>query len=357
MSDKNKEYKVYTAGPVGPNEIKESNEEKLGDIIRSAAFASTVASTILAGATGTSTYSQYFDEAFDLTTSKKIGVIYGEIEKLRKEVDEKAVELKKSKVEENTKTKIIKELERKIDELTEKTELSFLLARVNERAKNYLIRSDEFRKQFLDKKEYNVYVMSVDIRRSTELMLKACTHLQFANFISTLCGDLEKIVKDHYGVFDKFTGDGILAFFPDFYSGDDAGYYVISAADKSHKIFHKRYKEFRSSFTSILNNIGLGIGIDYGIAHMVQMAGGLTVVGIPVVYACRLSGAHAGTTLLNQAAYDKISQKFSKYCFLQESELEIKNEGPILAYEVKLNSKEFIAKQPGWIDQYNIDIV
>ena len=38
-------------------------------------------------------------------------------------------------------------------------------------------------------------------------------------------------ITDSYGVFDKFTGDGILAFFPEFFSGPDAGFLAIRAAD------------------------------------------------------------------------------------------------------------------------------
>jgi len=212
-----------------------------------------------------------------------------------------------------------------------------------------LLSSEEFRKQFIEVSECNAFVMSVDIRRSTELMSKARSPQLFASFMTTLCKDLEKIIKDNYGVFDKFTGDGVLAFFPDFFSGDDAGFRAVTAADRSHQLFQERYKEFRNSFISVLKGVGLGIGIDYGPAHLVQMAGGLTIVGAPVVYACRMGGAPCGTTLLNQPGYEKISEKFSALCFFNETELDIKNEGATLAYEVKLNGKEYNPVPPVWV--------
>jgi class 3 adenylate cyclase len=139
--------------------------------------------------------------------------------------------------------------------------------------------------------------MSIDIRRSTELMLKARSPEEFASFITTLSTELMKIVMESYGVFDKFTGDGVLAFFPEFYSGPEAASYAIATADKCHAAFARHYRTFRKSFTSVLTEIGLGIGIDYGSVHLVQLGRGLTVVGTAVVYACRLSGAPAGGTL------------------------------------------------------------
>ena len=290
----------------------------------------------------------YWLENIDIGTFAKTRELQDAVQSLRKDIAEKAGELLQAKLSEKMKSKKISELELTIDQLIEKEKLSFLLSRVNEEARRLLLESEDFKKAFFDTNECNAFVMSVDIRRSTELMSKARSPKEFAAFMTILCKDLEMIIKDSYGVFDKFTGDGVLAFFPDFFSGKDGGYYAISSADRCHKIFEERYKEFRSSFISVLKDVGLGIGIDYGPAHLVQMAGGLTVVGAPVVYACRMSGAPAGTTLLNQPGYEKVSERFSAQCFFREPELNIKNEGVTLAYDVRLSMRDFVPSPPSW---------
>ena len=274
-----------------------------------------------------------------------------ELAKLRKQVDQKARSLEDEKTSAKQKEQRINALEATLQELRSKESIGFLLNRVNQAAQRQLLASEEFRKLFFESKECKAFVMSVDIRRSTELMLKARTPEAFSDFIMTLCADLMNIITDSYGVFDKFTGDGVLAFFPEFYSSDDAAYYAVAVADRCHASFKEHYQRFRRSFSSILTGIGLGIGIDYGGVHLVQMAGGLTVVGTPVVYACRLSGAPPGVTLVNQPAYEVISDRFGAMCFIDETNVEIKHEGGMLAYEVRLNGREYRPVQPKWLSE------
>lgn len=276
-----------------------------------------------------------------------------QISKLRRQIEDQARILSKEKTGAQEKQQRIEALEKTLTDLQAKENLSFLLDRVNQEAKHVLLRSETFRKRFLETKECPATVMSVDIRRSTELMLKARSPDKFASFITTLCSQLMRIITDSYGVFDKFTGDGVLAFFPEFYSGADAAYNAISAADKCHATFKRLYQEFRKSFISILTDIGLGIGIDHGTVHLVQMGGGLTVVGAPVVYACRLSGAPPNVTLVNQPAYEIISDRFGGFCFATETEINIKHEGRMLAYDVRLNGRDYKPAIPDWIVEAN----
>jgi len=287
---------------------------------------------------------------FDLDepTLAKYRALEAEVGELKRKSDEQARALHAEKADSEDKQKRVEALERTLDQLSEKAQLSFLLTRVNQEAQRELLNASEFRDKFITNSACNAFVMSVDIRRSTELMLKARKAEQFASFITTLCNDLINSVFECNGVFDKFTGDGILAFFPEFFSGPDAGYYTLLAADRCHKAFQARYHEYRGAFNSILKDTGLGIGIDYGTVQLVQMAGGLSVVGPPVVYACRMGGAPAGKTLLNQPAYEQVTSRFSASCFVQETELDIKNEGKTLAYEVRLSKRPYEPQRPAW---------
>jgi class 3 adenylate cyclase len=182
-------------------------------------------------------------------------------------------------------------------------------------------------------------------------MLKAREPKLYADFITNLCSDLTKIIVDDYGVFDKFTGDGLLCFFPSFYSGEDAPYYAIKAAAECHNKFTEHYQKNRKCFKTVLINVGLGIGIDYGKTHLVKMQDQLTVIGEPVVYACRLSGGEAGKTLINQPAYEILSELYGAYVDFKEDSIEIKHEGPTLAYIASLSKKSYVPKIPEWLSK------
>lgn len=286
--------------------------------------------------------------SIDPDTAARTRKLEEEINELRKQRDSHAEALGAAKNSAKETEEELKKIRATNEQLLKKEQLSALLDRVNTQAQTLLLDSTAFQEKFLQPMVWNAYVISVDIRRSTELMLKARSPQLYAEFITRLTITMMEIVKNYYGIFDKFTGDGILAVFPEFFSGPDAGYLTITAAAKCHEIFNETYRDSRKCFNSILRDVGLGIGIDYGPVSTVRMAGGITVVGAPVVYACRLAGGPAGKTLLNQPAYEAIISKFSKNVFIQEMEIEIKHEGSTLAYEVCLNGSVLQPSKPSW---------
>lgn len=246
------------------------------------------------------------------------------------------------------KEKIEQEQKTQLERVAKEKEIQHIADRIEPAARKLLRRSPKAIRKCLEEGPCTAFVMSVDIRQSTALMLKAREPALFAQFITSLCDGLRQAVWSNHGVFDKFTGDGILAFFPLKYTGEDAGYFAIRAAAECHAIFTRQYKIHRHCFTSILADVGLGIGIDYGETHLVSLWGGLTVVGEPVVYACRLGGASAGQTLVDQEAYEITYDKYKACCTFGETVLPTKSDGNLIVYRVQLYETLQNPSPPPW---------
>ena len=279
----------------------------------------------------------------------RIGELRQEGKKLREKAIERERALEKKEIETSELEESTEHLRRNQEEIALQQRLQSLFYKVHPAAWERLQRDEAFRKSFYRDTPCPMFVMSIDIRKSTELMLNAKDPTSYQGFIITLCTELKQIILENYGVFDKFTGDGILAFFPDFYSGEDAAYCAIKAAAECHYFFSNHYKKNRSCFTVIMRDIGLCIGIDFGATQLVNVQDWLTPIGTPVVYACRLSGAEAGYTLLAQQAHDEASQKFGRFINLREYEQPFKHQGTVIAYAVSLAEKAPKIKPPDWL--------
>lgn len=223
-----------------------------------------------------------------------------------------------------------------------------LYYRVNEHARQHLQKSEKFRRIFDQNQECECVVLSIDLRDSTELMLRSRAPELFAAFITNLSNQLRSTVLENFGIFDKFTGDGILALFPDFFSGPDALYYALRAARKAMDVFGILYENSRNSFSLVAAESGLGVGIDAGTLSIVSMGSDFTAVGYPVVYACRLSSAPAGQILLNQGAECIVSNKYQHSIGLKRTTIDFKKAKNILAYQVDFVDPNYLPENPTW---------
>jgi class 3 adenylate cyclase len=270
-----------------------------------------------------------------------------EIAKLRSEIAKKSKQIAELSSDAANKEEKLASLTEDFNRLKEAESIAHLLNRVGEQGK-FLIKNDEsFRNQFRSGTPCDAFVLSIDIRKSTELMLKAADPRLYAQFILGLVINLRECVLKNFGVFDKFTGDGILGFFPDFYSGKDSGYFAVKTATECHDLFSMHYNENMYIFNSVLLETGLGIGLDFGKVQIVDIGSEITVVGAPVVYACRMSGAKAGHTFVNYPAFTKLNSGYDTFTF-QRQEINIKHEGNSLAYSVTLNGKPHEIIPPEW---------
>lgn len=230
----------------------------------------------------------------------------------------------------------------------EQAKLAHLLHRVNPAGQRKLLEDPRFRAHFESSEVCPAYVVSVDVRRSTELMLKAREPALFAEFMHALAIRLRAIILDRYGIFDKFTGDGILGFFPEFFSGPDAGYLALDAAAACHEAFRVHYESHYDFFSTVLLDVGLGIGIDFGDVSMVTVGGEFTIVGAPVVYACRMGGAGPGETLVNRPAFSRLSGDYAANVHFVPAELVVKHEGRTLAHRATMTPHVLQPQERDW---------
>jgi class 3 adenylate cyclase len=142
-----------------------------------------------------------------------------------------------------------------------------------------------------------MFVMAADIRLSTMLMKEAIRFERFAATMDRFVSTVRQGIGRYGGWFDRFTGDGFLAYWV-VQSGHEEVYderFVEAAGNMVHTaktlvdLFHSRVlDDFRANSRNLPSNVGLSIGLDAGPGYLVTIAGELTVVGPPVVGAVRM---------------------------------------------------------------------
>ena len=163
-------------------------------------------------------------------------------------------------------------------------------------------RTDELLDSVIDGEPIQMFVMAADIRESTTLMKEAIRFERFASVMDRFVSSVRLGIRKSGGWFDKFTGDGFLAYWivqsgaPDEYeerfvqtAGD-----IVHTANTLIDLFHRRVLEdFRANSRNLSAGVGLSMGLDAGPGYLVKIADELTVVGPPVVGAVRMVTAAA----------------------------------------------------------------
>jgi class 3 adenylate cyclase len=159
-----------------------------------------------------------------------------------------------------------------------------------------LFRTEELLDAIIDGEPIQMFVMAGDIRSSTILMKEAVRFERFAFIMDKFVTSVRRGIQGSGGWFDKFTGDGFLAYWI-VQSGSDEHHehFVQAAGNMTHtahtlvEFFHQRVLEdFRSNSRNLPDGVGLAVGLDAGPGYLVEIAGELTVVGSPVVGAVRM---------------------------------------------------------------------
>jgi class 3 adenylate cyclase len=152
----------------------------------------------------------------------------------------------------------------------------------------------------IDTTPLQMFVMAADIRESTLLMKEAVQFERFAKIMDKFVSAVRSGIGTPGGWFDKFTGDGFLAYWivPSTPREAYQRRFVEAAGNLAHTahelidLFHGRVLEdFRRNSRNLSDGVGLAIGLDAGPGFLVEIAGELTLVGPPVVGAVRMVDA------------------------------------------------------------------
>jgi len=139
-----------------------------------------------------------------------------------------------------------------------------------------------------------------DLRLSGFVLREAVAPSLYARFLVAFTEAVRALSAENQGWFDKFTGDGFLAFwlYPDeqHVPADVISEFCLSILPASDHLV----TNLRRNSRNFPVGVGLGLGLDAGPCELVRIGDAITVVGSPVVGATRMaSGARAGEAIVN----------------------------------------------------------
>ncbi len=163
-------------------------------------------------------------------------------------------------------------------------------------------------------------VIVADIRKSQDLITYGPSADFFRDKILEFTTKMRAIIKNNYGIFDKFTGDGFICYFnSELCKKFDKDYYVqLIKATKEIMLFSETFfSEWIKHIRKIPpNSSGLTLGIDSGIVKFRDLDNHLFAISDAIVWANRMSSAgKKGEIILNNIPYHKIKEKNSDLVF------------------------------------------
>lgn len=149
-----------------------------------------------------------------------------------------------------------------------------------------------------------------DIRRSQDLMTYSSPDI-YSSKIIEFTGAVKDIILTNNGIFDKFTGDGFIAYFNKCMCeevGDDYYNQMWMACVRIMEYANQFFAEWCKHLRKVPEEkIGLSIGIDSGKILFTILDHQVFAVGEPCVWATRMSSAgHSGDVIFNNIPYNHI---------------------------------------------------
>ncbi len=264
------------------------------------------------------------------------------------ELEKDIIRLRKELFAQTSKPSEKSEFDRIREELLKKEFKKDLLFRISSEMQRHVLSEEKIYSLLSVNKQIPSSVLSIDIRKSSAMMLKTTSENYFS-FIRELMETLIDYIKRNYGIFEKFTGDGLIAFFPREFTGKDAIFHTVKAAQQCVHFFSKYLEKTSKIFGAILDDFGLCAGIDYGNICVYVLNTQINIVGTPVVYACRMSGHTKNSVVINNGAKAEMANNPSYKLELDPIVVDVKHEGKLVGYLVKTDVNSLNFKKPTWL--------
>ena len=150
-----------------------------------------------------------------------------------------------------------------------------------------------------------------DIRRSQQLMSVARDNEGFVRLMGRFIQGSRGLIQKHHGLFDKFTGDGFIAYFNEALCTRLGKNYMdcfLRFVREEKKFARDLFTDFTSRVDlSLTPHVGLAVGADLGRVDFRDVNNHLIAVGDAVVWAHRMSNAgEAGEIIVHAPLAGKL---------------------------------------------------
>lgn len=157
-------------------------------------------------------------------------------------------------------------------------------------------------------------VVVADIRRSQDLMTYAVSSQDFAERMGELLSTGRKLISSYGGIFDKFTGDGLIAYFNEATNkaeNESAAGNFTEFCKEFLAFCNSHFEKWNRTVSKLPHEMpGMAIGADKGNITFDLVDGHLVAVGAPIVWASRLAGvAKSGEVAINNHLWHSLEKQ------------------------------------------------
>lgn len=165
--------------------------------------------------------------------------------------------------------------------------------------------------------ETDTLVVVGDIRRSQDLMTYGHDPNLYRDRILEFMSKTREILKKYCGLYDRFTGDGFIAYFNEYMcesEGKDYYEMMIKSCREIMQFSNPFFEDWSKHLRRIPDTeIGLSIGVDSGRVSFKDLDNQLFAIGDACVWATRMNAAgEKGDVILNNIPYQKLCSSLNK---------------------------------------------